>query len=82
MPARWRVSPPTLRRALDRAGYDVVELTRTGAGKYISVGFFVERLRRYSTLLHHLARPALLFRRAFFYLNPRDEMIVVARPRP
>ena len=58
-----------------------MNISHKGAGKYISLEFFIERMKRYSVLLHHLLWPARIFGRFFFYLNPRDEMIVVARPR-
>lgn len=74
-------SPKTIRTVLDRSGFEVMNLTHRGAGKYISVDFFVERMRRYSVVVHHLLRPAHLFGRLFFYLNPGDEMIVIARPK-
>jgi 2-polyprenyl-3-methyl-5-hydroxy-6-metoxy-1,4-benzoquinol methylase len=73
-------SPRTIKAVLERAGFEIVHLTHTGAGKYISVEFFVDRMRRYSALAHHLLRPLRLFGRSFFYLNPGDEMIVVAKP--
>lgn len=74
-------SPATIRVLLDRAGFEIVDITHRAGGKYISIDFFVERMKRYSILLHHLLRPAKLIGRVFFYLNPRDEMIVVARPK-
>lgn len=74
-------SPATIRILLDRAGFELVDITHRAGGKYISIDFFVERMKRYSVVLHHLLRPARLFGRIFFYLNPRDEMIVVARPK-
>ncbi|MCA9320316.1 MAG: class I SAM-dependent methyltransferase [Planctomycetes bacterium] len=77
----YHFSPTTLRQALDRAGYETVSVTNRGAGKYISVEFFVDRMRRYSKILHHLLYPARLFGRRFFYLNPHDEIIVVAKPK-
>ncbi len=74
-------SPTTIRVLLDRAGFELVDITHRAGGKYISIDFFVERMKRYSVILHHLLKPARLMGRIFFYLNPRDEMIVVARPK-
>lgn len=74
-------APKTIRVLLDRAGFEIVQLTHKGAGKYISVDFFIDRMRRYSVLAHHVLRPFRIFGRKFFYLNPGDEMIVVARPK-
>ncbi|MEZ6194199.1 MAG: class I SAM-dependent methyltransferase [Planctomycetota bacterium] len=78
----YHFSPETIRVALDRAGFEVVSLDNKGAGKYISIDFFVERMRRYSVIAHYLLQPLRLFGRLFFYLNPGDEIIVVARPKP
>ncbi|MEE9392349.1 MAG: class I SAM-dependent methyltransferase [Planctomycetota bacterium] len=75
----YHFSPVTLKQALERAGFEIVLITHSGAGKYISVDFFVDRMQRYSKIVHHLLRPARLFGRRFFYLNPRDEIIVVAK---
>ena len=74
-------SPKTMQTMLDRAGFELVELTHKGAGKYISIEFFIDRMARYNRLVHHLLWPMRIFGRFFFYLNPGDEMIVVARPR-
>lgn len=78
----YHFDPRTIQRALDRAGFEIVHVTHTGTGKYISVDFFIERMQRYSRLLHLMLKPARVFGRRYFYLSPRDEMIVVARPKP
>jgi 2-polyprenyl-3-methyl-5-hydroxy-6-metoxy-1,4-benzoquinol methylase len=77
----YHFSPKTITEALDRGGFEVISIDNRGAGKYISVDFFIERMRRYSVLVHHLLRPFHLIGRTFFYLNPGDEMIAVARPK-
>lgn len=77
----YHFSPKTITEALNRGGFDVVSVDNRGAGKYISIDFFIERMKRYSVLVHHLLRPFHVIGRRFFYLNPGDEMIVVARPR-
>lgn len=74
-------SPRTIKTVLERSGFEIVRLTHSGAGKFISVEFFVDRMRRYSRIAHHLLWPLRLLGRFFFYLNPGDEMVVVAKPR-
>ncbi len=78
----YHFSPTTIRRALDEAGFETLELTAGGSGKYISIAFFVERMRRYNRLAHLLLTPLKLLGRLPFYVSPRDEMLVAARPRP
>jgi len=74
-------SPTTMKTALDRSGFELMETTTEGAGKYISVDFFVDRMRRYSRVMHYLLQPFRIAGRLFFYINPGDEIIVLARPR-
>lgn len=76
----YHFSPRTMKELLARSGFEIVHVTHRGAGKYISVDFFVDRMRRYSKILHWLLLPAHAFGRFFFYINPGDEIIVVARP--
>lgn len=76
----YHFSPKTMRRALCEAGFETLELTAGGSGKYISVAFFVDRMQRYNRVLHRLLKPLNLLGRLPFYVNPRDEMLVAARP--
>lgn len=76
----YHFSPKTMKDLLAKAGFEIVDVTSRGAGKFISVDFFVDRMRRYSKVLNVLLKPAqALFGRRFFYINPGDEIIVVAR---
>ena len=77
----YHFSPDTIRTLMDRAGYEVVHLTRRQAGKYVSFDFLVERSRRFGRIPGLLCRPLKVFGRRFLYVNPFDEMIVVARKR-
>ena len=77
-----RFSKRTITTLLDRAGFDIVRIQKSGAGKYISVGFFIDRMRRFGRIPYLLALPLSPFRRRFVYVNPWDELIVIARPRP
>jgi SAM-dependent methyltransferase len=78
----YHFSPATIRTLLDRAGFDVASIRKSGAGKYISIEFFVDRMRRFGRIPYLLALPLRPFRRRFVYVNPWDELIVVARPKP
>jgi 2-polyprenyl-3-methyl-5-hydroxy-6-metoxy-1,4-benzoquinol methylase len=75
----YHFSPTTIRTLLDRAGFELVHWTRRRAGKYVSFHFLAERARRFGKIPGLLARPLDLLGRRFLYVNPFDEMIVVAR---
>jgi 2-polyprenyl-3-methyl-5-hydroxy-6-metoxy-1,4-benzoquinol methylase len=77
----YHFSPKTVRTLLDRAGFDVVELRKRGAGKYVSVGFLIDRMERFHGVLHACAKLLTPFRGRFVYVNPWDELLVVARAR-
>jgi SAM-dependent methyltransferase len=76
----YHFSPPTMRRLLAGAGFDLVELTPRLGGKYVSFGFIAERAARLHPAMSALLSPLSLMKRANVYVNLRDEMIVVARP--
>lgn len=71
----------TMRLALEAAGFEVLHATT--AGKYISLDFFARRLELY---LPPVARAAQLAFRVTglgthtVYVDPRDIMLIVARP--
>jgi 2-polyprenyl-3-methyl-5-hydroxy-6-metoxy-1,4-benzoquinol methylase len=77
----YHFSPATIRTLLDRAGFDVLEVRKRGAGKYVSVGFVIDRMERFHPWLHRFAKILSPFRRRYVYVNPWDEMLVVARAR-
>ncbi len=68
----------TVTRMLEMAGFSVVTITKRAAGKYVSGDFLFERVTRYCGPLKWAIAP---WRRRMrhVYLNPHDEMIVVAR---
>jgi SAM-dependent methyltransferase len=78
----YHFSPRTIRTLLDRAGFEVLRIRKRGAGKLISIGFFIDRMRRFGRIPHLLALPLTPLRKKFLYVNPWDELIVTARPRP
>ncbi|MFT7619566.1 MAG: SAM-dependent methyltransferase [Planctomycetota bacterium] len=75
----YHFSPSTIERALTKSGFETVELTSTGAGKYISGAFVIERMRRLSRVGYALMKPFRCFGDSSFYVNLRDEFIVAAR---
>lgn len=70
--------PHTLARALSDAGLRPIARTSRFAGKFVDARFVVERAQRVHPLLSRLAAPLVLLGRRGFYVNPFDEMIVVA----
>jgi 2-polyprenyl-3-methyl-5-hydroxy-6-metoxy-1,4-benzoquinol methylase len=78
----YHFDPVTIRRLLDASGFDVVALGSRYAGKYVSFGFLAERAGRLGKVAGLLAKPLELLRGCSVYVNPQDELIVVARPRP
>jgi SAM-dependent methyltransferase len=77
----YHFTPATIRRLLGDCGFLVREITADHAGKYVSFAFVAERAGRFGRLPGLLARPLCLLAGCNLYVNPRDEMIVVAEPR-
>lgn len=68
----------TLARALELGGWRVVASTKRYGGKLVSPRFIVERAKRVHPLLSAAVSPLLLLGRRGIYVNPFDELIVVA----
>jgi SAM-dependent methyltransferase len=77
----YHFTPATIRRLLGDCGFMVREITAEHAGKYVSFAFVAERAGRFGRLPGLLAKPLSLLAGCNLYVNPRDEMIVVAEPR-
>jgi SAM-dependent methyltransferase len=77
----YHFDPRTIRRLLDECGFEVLEMGSAFAGKYVSFAFLAERAGRLGRIPALLAKPLGLLRRCSVYVNPQDELIVVARPR-
>ncbi len=72
-------SPSTLGELLRRTGFALVDVTPRHAGKHVSVAFVRERAGRVHPLASRLLAPFAFLDRVSLYVNPRDELIAVAR---
>jgi len=70
--------PDSMSRLLENAGFKVLENTPRRGGKYVSLGFIVERVGKIHPALSVLASPLKLIGNTNLYVNLRDEMVVVA----
>jgi hypothetical protein len=48
----------------------------------VSIGFVIDRMERFHPWLHRFARAFSALRKRYVYVNPWDELLVVARRRP
>ena len=74
-------SPKTIARALERAGLESTAVLRRGGGKYVAREFLVERSGRLAPWLPRVARPLARLLPRTLWVDPRDELLVVARAR-
>ncbi len=77
----YHFDPQTIRRLLTDSGFAVHEVGTAYAGKYVSFGFLAERAGRLGRIPGLLAKPLGLLRACNVYINPQDEIIVIAEPR-
>lgn len=77
----YHFNPSTIRTLLDQTAFELCHNTPAYGGKYVSFGFIAERASRIHKLFGLLCRPLNLLKRVSIYLNLKDEMVVVARPR-
>ncbi|MCA8973492.1 MAG: class I SAM-dependent methyltransferase [Planctomycetes bacterium] len=76
----FHFTPDTIRRLLHDCGFRTLEIGAGYAGKYVSFAFLAERAGKLGRIPGLLARPLGLLRSWNLYVNPRDEIIVVAEP--
>lgn len=76
----YHFNAKTLGDVLTRGGFKMVENSARLGGKYVSMGFIVERAGRLNPIMSTLLSPLKLFRDSSVYVNLYDEMIVVAEP--
>jgi 2-polyprenyl-3-methyl-5-hydroxy-6-metoxy-1,4-benzoquinol methylase len=76
----YHFAPATIARLLADCGFRIVHRGAAWAGKYVSLAFIAERAGRLGRIPGLLASPLRLLAALNLYVNPRDEMIVVAEP--
>ncbi|MCR9247134.1 MAG: class I SAM-dependent methyltransferase [bacterium] len=76
----YHFTPATITRLLADCGFRAVDIGAAYAGKYVSFAFLAERAGKLGTIPGLLAKPLGLLRNWNLYVNPRDEIIVVAEP--
>lgn len=76
----YHFSPSTMAKLLGDCGFRVLHCGSRYAGKYVSFGFVAERAGRLGRLAGLLASPLRLLSGVNLYVNPHDEIIVVAEP--
>lgn len=76
----YHFTPATIRRLLADCGFAVRHVGSSYAGKFVSFGFLAERAGRLGRIPGLLAKPFGLLKWANLYVNPHDEIIVVADP--
>ena len=77
----YHFCPDTIRELLSRAGFEAVLLTRRHAGKYVSCAEIADRAHRVGRLPRWLCAPIRWMGRTYVYLNPLDEMLILARKK-
>ena len=76
----YHFNPTTITRLLTDCGFKVLTCGSSYAGKYVSFGFLAERATRLGTIPGILAKPLALLKPCNLYVNPHDEIIVIAAP--
>lgn len=74
----YHFDPDTISRLLQGCGFKVLHCGPSHAGKYVSFGFIAERAGRLGRIPGLLFSPLALLKGVNLYVNPRDEIIVVA----
>jgi 2-polyprenyl-3-methyl-5-hydroxy-6-metoxy-1,4-benzoquinol methylase len=75
----YHFDPRTLAALLRKAGLDLSQWTPRRGGKYVSIGFLIERAARVRPWLSMLLKPLSPWSRSALYVNVFDEMLCVAR---
>jgi 2-polyprenyl-3-methyl-5-hydroxy-6-metoxy-1,4-benzoquinol methylase len=75
----YHFSPATIRLLLQKADLELCHQTARFGGKHVSVEFILERAVRLHPVMRFLLRPLSPFRNLHAYVNPLDEIVVVAR---
>jgi 2-polyprenyl-3-methyl-5-hydroxy-6-metoxy-1,4-benzoquinol methylase len=76
----YHFNPHTIQKLLQECGFKVLACDSAYAGKYVSFGFLAERASRLGAIPGLLAKPLALLKPCNLYVNPHDEIIVIAEP--
>jgi len=76
----YHFTEATIRRLLADCGFRTLDVGARYAGKYVSFAFLAERAGRLGHIPGLLCKPLSLLAFCNLYVNPRDEIIVVAEP--
>lgn len=76
----YHFNPSTIEHLLNDCGYKVLTCGSAYAGKYVSFAFLAERAGRLGKIPGLLAKPLGLLKACNLYINPHDELIVIAEP--
>jgi 2-polyprenyl-3-methyl-5-hydroxy-6-metoxy-1,4-benzoquinol methylase len=74
----YHFSPRTIRLLLEKAALELCHQTARFGGKHVSLGFVLERAVRLHPTMRFLIRPLSPFKNLHAYVNPLDELVVVA----
>lgn len=75
----YHFNPTTIAKLLAKVGLEVVHNTPKYGGKHVSIGFIRERATRVHPAMKMLMFPLAPLNAVSFYVNVRDEMVIVAR---
>lgn len=76
----FHFTPDTIRRLLGDCGFRTLDISASYAGKYVSFAFLAERAGKLGRIPGLLCKPLGLLSSWNLYVNPRDEIIVIAEP--
>lgn len=76
----FHFNPRTIAEVLTRAGFRIRRRSRETAGKYFAIGDLLERVHRVLHVPRWMLAPFRPFARRYVWVNPRDEMFIIAEP--
>jgi len=77
----YHFSPATIKTLLEKSGFSIIKRRTSLAGRYVSWGFIAEKMQRFSMIIYDIIRKMDFLNDRSFYVNPLDEMIIVAKKK-
>ena len=71
----------SIKNILDKSRFSILKMTSNCTGKYVSLSFIKERLPRFFPFLKDSILLNLFNNKKNIYINPRDELIVIAKKK-